>query len=115
MATRISVPVDVHLITLCIESFRMVSRHVQVGRASRTQMERVRDVREVPPGEDRNSLTRAFGLANQIWLPADIQFTLRSSSVEGSMRRRTATRSTNKGFSLWPVSFGPVPASACWS
>src|SRR2546426_4995687 len=57
MATRISVPVDVHLISLCIESFRMVSRQVQVGRASRTQMERVRDVREVPPGEDRDSLT----------------------------------------------------------
>src|SRR3989454_11196934 len=82
MATRISVPVDAHLITLCIESFRMVSRQVQVGRTSRTQMERVRDVREVPPGGDRDSLTRAFGLANQIWLPADIQFTLRSSSVE---------------------------------
>src|SRR6266508_5612329 len=98
MATRISVPVDVHLITLCIESFRMVSRQVQVGRASRTQTERVRDVREVPPGEDRDSLTRAFGLANQIWLPADIQFTLRSSSVERVDAPRNREEIDEQGF-----------------
>ena len=98
MATRISVPVDVHLITLCIESFRMVSRQVQVGRASRTQMERVRDVREVPPGEDRDSLTRAFVLANQIWLPADIQFTLRSSSVERVNAPRDREEIDEQGF-----------------
>jgi len=98
MATRISVPVDAHLITLCIESFRMVSRQVQVGRTSRTQMERVRDVREVPPGGDRDSLTRAFGLANQIWLPADIQFTLRSSSVERVDAPRNRDEIDEQGF-----------------
>jgi hypothetical protein len=82
MATTINVPVEVHLITLCIESFRSVPRQVQVGRTTRTQMERVRDVREVPPGPDRDGLRPALDLANRIFLPADIQFTLRSSSAE---------------------------------
>jgi hypothetical protein len=36
MATTINVPVEVHLITLCIESFRSVPRQIQVGRTTRT-------------------------------------------------------------------------------
>jgi hypothetical protein len=82
MPARISVPIDVHLITLGIESFRVVSRQVRVGRDSRTQLERVRAVQEVPPGVDRGAMALAIEAANRIFLPADIQFALRSCTVE---------------------------------
>lgn len=82
MPARINVPIDVHLITLGIERFRVVSRQVRVGRDTRTQLERVREVQDVPPGVDRSAVTLALDVANRIFLPADIQFTLRSCGVE---------------------------------
>jgi len=82
MPAAINVPLDVHLVTLLIESFRVVSRQVQVGRTTRTQMERVRDVREVPPGVDRGTVAIALDAANRIFRPADIQFTIRSCTAD---------------------------------
>ena len=82
MPPRINVPLDVHLITLSVESFRVVSREVRVGRDTRTQLERVREVREVPPGVDRGTMALAVEVANRIFLPADIQFAVRSCTAE---------------------------------
>jgi len=82
MPASISVPLDVHLVTLLVESFRVVPRQVQVGRTTRTQNERVRDVREVPPGVDRATVALAVETTNQIFRPADIQFTINSCTSD---------------------------------
>ncbi|HEV8262569.1 MAG TPA: hypothetical protein VGQ19_17665, partial [Burkholderiales bacterium] len=79
MAAIITIPIDAHLITLCIESFEVVSRTIQVGRSTQTQRERVRSVREVGPRLDATGLDHAISTVNQVWTPADIVFNLRST------------------------------------
>ena len=84
MAATITIPIDAHLITLCIESFEVVTRDIQVGRSTQTQRERVRRVREVGPRQDATGLEHAIGTVNRIWSPADIVFNLRSTGFPRS-------------------------------
>ncbi len=76
----ITIPVDAHLITLCIVTYRYEDRRIQVGRNTQTQRVRVEDRREIPPRWDANAIARAFQLANQILSPTDITFQLRATT-----------------------------------
>jgi hypothetical protein len=79
-AMPINILIDAHLITLRIVTYRFVDRQINVGRTTRTQPERVEDVREIPPRQDTQGVSRAVQAANQIWAPADIIFIVRATT-----------------------------------
>jgi hypothetical protein len=78
----VNIPINAHLITLRIVTYRVVDRQIQVGRTTRTQRQRVEDVSEVPPRQNAESVARAVQVANEIWAPANISFTLRTTTPE---------------------------------
>jgi hypothetical protein len=94
----VSVPIDAHLITLRIVTYRFVNRQIQVGRTTRTQRERVEDVREIPPRQDVEGTIRAVQAANLIWAPANISFTLRTTSAESAPAPNDAEAVDRNGF-----------------
>lgn len=98
MTTHIEVPMDVHLLTLLVEEFRVVSKQVRVGRETRTQRERVRDVREVACGVDADLMTRAVDTVNRIFLPAGFRFTVHSCAVERVDAPRNSEEVNEEGF-----------------
>ena len=78
MVTTISIPVDVHLITITVASSRIVTRTIQVGRGSQQRRERIPSTQEFPSGQTRQTINQLMTRANRIWAPAHISFTLES-------------------------------------
>ena len=76
--STITIPVDVHLITLYLSEERIVTREVQVGRTTRTQRERQTSQRDIPPEVSAQDVRTGFQEANRIWQVADIRFIERS-------------------------------------
>ena len=79
MAKTITIPVDVYLITLQIESYQVVEKKIAVGKSTQIQHERVKETRDIPPNQNDKTVMRAIDVANTIWAPADITFQLRKS------------------------------------
>ena len=77
MAKTITIPVDVYLITLQIESYQVVEKKIAVGKSTQIQHERVKETRDIPPNQNDKTVMRAIDVANAIWAPADITFQLR--------------------------------------
>jgi Matrixin len=78
MAETIRIPVDVFLVTLCIEGFEIREERVNVGREVQTRRRRHRVVRAVAPRHDQDSVAGVFQIVNQIWSQANIEFNRRS-------------------------------------
>ena len=79
MAKTITIPVDVYLITLQMESYQVVEKKIAVGKSTQIQHERVKESRDIPPHQSDKTVMRAMDVANTIWAPADITFQLRKS------------------------------------
>ena len=77
MAKTITIPVDVYLITLQIESYQVVEKKIAVGKSTRIHHERVEQTRDIPPNQNDKTVMRAIDVANAIWAPADVTFQLR--------------------------------------
>ena len=80
MTANISIQVDLHLITITVESSRIITRTIQVGRRSQQRRERIQSRREFSSGQTRQSIGQLMARANRIWAPANISFTLQSVS-----------------------------------
>lgn len=76
MTANISIPVDAHLITITVESSRIITRTIQVGRGFQQRRERIQSIREFSSAQTRQSIDQLMARANQIWSPANISFTL---------------------------------------
>lgn len=76
MTATIYIPADVHLITITVESSRIVTRTIRVGRGTQQRRERIQSTQQFPSGQTRQSITQLMTRANQIWAPANISFTL---------------------------------------
>ena len=94
----IKIPVDVHLITLCVTSYRIVERQIQVGRETRPRRERVTEVREILPGRDSENVNRAFTAANAVWNPVGIHFFVRTIANERTDMPNNAEVVDENGF-----------------
>ena len=79
MAKTITIPVDVYLITLQIESYQVLEKKIAVGKSTQIQHERVKETRDIPSNQNDKTVMRAIDVANTIWAPADITFQLRKS------------------------------------
>jgi hypothetical protein len=73
---KITIPVEVHLLTLTIATHRVVQRQVQVGRTTQTRAERVTDVQKIDPKQTKDRVGSDFATMNKIFAQADIGFRL---------------------------------------
>jgi len=78
MTTNISIQVNVHLITITVESSQIVTRTIQVGRGSQQRRERVQSTQEFSHGQSRQSIVQLMTRASRVWAPANISFSLQS-------------------------------------
>ena len=76
MTANISIPVDVHLITITVGSSRIITHTIRVGRGFQQRRERIQSILEFSSGQTRQSIDQLMARANQIWSPANISFTL---------------------------------------
>ncbi len=80
MASNITILVHAHLITIYVESFQIITRRIEVGSRTQERRHRVRSIREIPPGQSRNSISQLIERANNIWSQADITFSLQQAT-----------------------------------
>lgn len=78
MSANISIQIDVHLISILVNSHRIIIRTVQTGHGSQQRRERIHDTQEFSPSQTRQTISQLFVRANQIWSPANISFSMRS-------------------------------------
>jgi len=107
MATPITIPVDIHLISLGVEEEKIVERPVRVGRETRIQRERVTRVRQIPLRRGEADVRAAFTIANTIWAPADIGFQVGTISPESAVIPGGAEVVDDSGFGYLARLFGP--------
>jgi len=98
MSAIINIAIDAHLITITVESFREVTRQVQVGRTSQTRRERVREIRESPPAVTNQQIKGAIDISNTIFRQANIQFQLRSCTSERTAAPQNREEVNQAGF-----------------
>lgn len=101
------IPVDAHLITLKVSSFRIDHVSVQVGRVTQVQARRVEDVREIVPRFNEKAVRLGFDRANQIWEIAKVKFFLRSFTPEKTSAPNNADVVDENGFVFLTRQFPP--------
>ncbi len=104
------IPVDAHCISLKVSTFRVQQVPVQVGRVTQVQTRRVEDVQLIAPRVTEAAVRRGFELANQIWLPADICFVLRSFSPASTAAPNNVEVVDDAGFFFLARQFPPKSA-----
>jgi len=104
------IPVDAHCISLKVSTFRVQQVPVQVGRVTQVQTRRVEDVQLIAPRLTEAAVRRGFELANQIWLPADICFVLRSFSPASTAAPNNVEVVDDAGFFFLARQFPPKSA-----
>jgi len=82
MAATIRIEVDVYLVTVRVEAYRIVEEQVRVGRGHQIRRVRRAVVDDLVPGYSRQDISRAFQAVNQIFTLADIQFGVRSLDAQ---------------------------------
>jgi len=101
----ITIPVDAHLLTLTITTYKIVERPVRVGRETRMQRERIEAKDEFPTRRSAASLRLSFMEANKSFAAAGIEFQLRNVSSESAEAPKGSDALDDEGFLMLAKQF----------
>ncbi|HUL16995.1 MAG TPA: hypothetical protein VLV88_13435 [Terriglobales bacterium] len=104
------IPIDAHLLSLKVSSYRIEHVKVQVGRVTQVQARRVEDIQLIAPRLKEADLRQGLAVANQIWQPAKIQFTIRSITASEIAAPNNAEVVDDDGFFFLARQFPPKGA-----
>jgi len=73
-ATSITIPVDVYLITILLESYAITTQNVRSGKTVQKRRTRVKKTQRIPPEVSNEHFLKGIKRANEIFQPASISF-----------------------------------------